>query len=534
MIRFFDADRSSEIGAPLGPVPAVEALCFGLDSNTIWVVEGGFLELWDRSSQRQVSRHALPSGSVVSPVARVDAFSPNRELLVLQDPGGPLFLWDIPRSRQRALLQSSALWTRATFSPDSKLLAVSFRQSDGAVKVWDTETGHEVVTLKRHRSWVAGLDFSPDGRMLATGGYDQTIKLWDTTAWIQLETLRGHLDEIYDLAFSPDGKHLATAGKDGTVRLWSAAPRSQESARFGLTEELSARAFSPTGDTFVTVSGERVRLFALPSFQPLSDGMIPARELRATALSPTGAYLALAGGDGSVEVFNTQTWKLSSRFSMQAGQVATWLAFAPRGNFLAGVDRRTGEVRVWDRGTNAEVSSCKAHDGGMRVLAFSPDGKLLATGGEDRTAKLWDPLSVRQVGLFSGHKAGVTGLAFSRDGRRLATTSVDGTTRLWDISTQVEIAVLRGQLTSPFAVSFSPNGQRIVVGSGDGPLKLYDPVRKQELAALGGLDFPGSSFVAFVDEQTIVADGGTNVWVWKAEPPANIGAGKARTVSAGR
>ena len=102
---------------------------------------------------------------------------------------------------------------------------------DQEVKVWDAQTGQEILSLRGHVGGLRSVAFSPDGRRLASAGLDQTVKLWDAATGQEVLTLRGHIDNVFCVAFSPDGHRLASASVDKTVRIWDATPWSGSRAR---------------------------------------------------------------------------------------------------------------------------------------------------------------------------------------------------------------------------------------------------------------------------------------------------------------
>ena len=91
---------------------------------------------------------------------------------------------------------------------------------DHTVKIWDSRTGEELLTLKGHRGTVFGLSFSPNGKRLASAGHDQSIKVWDADSGQELLTLNGHVGLVHSVAFSPDGKRLASASWDDSAKVW--------------------------------------------------------------------------------------------------------------------------------------------------------------------------------------------------------------------------------------------------------------------------------------------------------------------------
>src|SRR6202008_4063769 len=138
------------------------------------------------------------------------------------------------------------------FSPDGKRLATA--SWDHTAKVWDVESGKELLALRGHSSGVYGVAFRPDGKRLATASSDHTAKVWDARSGKELLTLRGHSDSVGGVAYSPDGKHLATASGDHTAKVWDAKSGKELLTLSGHSDVVYGVAFSPDGQRLATAS----------------------------------------------------------------------------------------------------------------------------------------------------------------------------------------------------------------------------------------------------------------------------------------
>ena len=161
------------------------------------------------------------------------------------------------------------------------------------------------------------------------------------------------------------------------------------------------------------------------------------------------------------------------------------VAFSPDGRRLASVGD-DGTVRVWDPATGAGLAILAGHDGTVAAVAFSPDGRRLASVGDDGTVRVWDPATGAGLAILAGHDGTVAAVAFSPDGRRLASVGDDGTVRVWDPATGAELAILAGHTVGATALAFSPDGRRLASASWDRTVRVWDPATGARLATLAG------------------------------------------------
>ena len=181
------------------------------------------------------------------------------------------------------------------------------------------------------------------------------------------------------------------------------------------------------------------------------------------------------------------------------------VAFSPDGTLLAtGSDDKT--ARLWDAHTGRELRVLQGHRGGVTSVAFSPDGTLLATGSEDETARLWDAHTGRELRVLQGHSGWVTSVAFNPDGTTLATGSDDNTLRLWDAETGQELWGLEKWFLGVMSVAFSPDGTMLATGSRDSAARLWDAHTGRELRVLQGHDRSVTS-VVFSPDGILLATG---------------------------
>jgi eukaryotic-like serine/threonine-protein kinase len=207
------------------------------------------------------------------------------------------------------------------------------------------------------------------------------------------------------------------------------------------------------------------------------------------AFDPNGTRLATAGEDGLARLWDTSTGKFTVQCRGHARKVRS-VAFRPDGQRLV-TTSADGTVRQWDSQTGREaVAPYERHIGDVVTAVYSPDGLWIASAGTDRTIRVWDAANRNDVAVLHGHTGVVTDLAFTADGRRLASTSqsgrqeftCDGTVRIWEVTRNADAFVLRGHTSYIYPVAYSPDGQWIASGGWDNTVRLWDAATGESCA----------------------------------------------------
>ena len=299
--------------------------------------------------------------------------------------------------------------------------------------------------------------------------------------WSMLE----HRYPVRCVAFSADGKTLVTGGGldelfddlAGDVRLWDVATGQERARLTGLRTMVSALALAPDGQTLASASlGGAVGLWDVSTGRERQRIDIPSAITPSLTLSPDGQTLAIGGWhrDACVKLLCLDS---GAERTLAAGSGP--VAFSPDGRQLASGGSFGGwaTLKVWDTATGQELFALRGHQDPAWGVAFAPDGQTVASASGDRTIKLWDLVTGAERATLRGHTDQVDAVAFSPDGKLLASASHDRTVRLWDVATLQEHTVFQGHASRVTSVAFSPDGQWLASGSYDKTVRLWPMVR---------------------------------------------------------
>jgi WD40 repeat protein len=365
---------------------------------------------------------------------------------------------------------------RAAFSPDGRRL-VSVGE-DKQVIVWDFERRERLATFNDHTEWITSVAFSPDGKWFATGSLDRTAIVWDAERLEKAVVLDGLTIAVNAVAFSPDSRLLVTGGHrtdllEMSTIVWRAGDWEKIAEFPRGVRETQTLLFS-RDSRYLTIPGEIPTTWDIASGRAAADRVDVAWGGNNAVLSPDGRLFVSVNSDGSVIFADVTRRRILNRYAAHQDNGRA-VAFSPDGRLVAtGAD----VVILWDAITREKIAPLD-YPSIVWSVVFSPDGRWLVSTHGDGTIQVWDAKERRRVVGFNEHSDSVRAVAWSRDGKHVASAGNDRSVIIWDAESGRKETVLPGHETQVVGASFTTDGSLLVSVDFDGLMIVWDMERRQ-------------------------------------------------------
>ena len=316
---------------------------------------------------------------------------------------------------------------------------------------------------------VTSLSFHPKRALTATGGVDFKIRLWDD---LNQGIWQGHEDEVSRLAWNRDGTILVSGGADSKVKLWRLHSQGVVRTLTGHQGTALAVVWQPGGGRLASTGRDSTVRF----WDPLSGNQMKAipkpdwAGITALAWSPDESLLAIAGPGGELEILDKSG--LSSQELWGHEDEISGLAWSFDGRHLAssGFDQT---IRIWEVSAGSLVHNLTGHDAEVTAVSWNPKVSRIASGGADQKLLIWDPVTGQKVLSLAGHDSIITALSWDPSGQYLA-SGEDRLVKLWDPAGERLLDTLTGHDQAVTSLAWSPDGRKLASSSLDKTVRIWE------------------------------------------------------------
>ncbi|HYY28527.1 MAG TPA: WD40 repeat domain-containing protein [Chthoniobacterales bacterium] len=415
--------------------------------------------LWFALSQRSWPLAASAPGLVQSNISAI-AFSPDGSRIVAGSPSGAVKVWDTVNSR--FLPAPSPVHARrvicCVFSPDG---AHFITGSIGpTTRIWDARSGQPGTALLSHQDSIECAAFSADSRYVATGSRDKTVRIWDAANGQPIGTPLQHDTDVNSISFDPTTSNRLVTTFDKIARIWDRSTNQHQDLKH--PGPVTSAQFTFTGDAVLTTCQDGIaRLWSAETYQILRQSQLQSGSADTASISANSDRVAIAGGK---EILLCKP-DLTELATLNHPSDVACVAFSSDGSLLlsAGDD---GKVRVWSAYSGQEIGEAIDEKNQVLGAAFTPDDHILL-GTSTGILRAWIAPTVAPLASVLWHREGVQTISVSPDDKMVLTGAADSQARLWDIATCTLVGRPMPHHAPVTSTAFAENGDRFLTASAD-------------------------------------------------------------------
>ena len=369
-------------------------------------------------------------------------------------------------------------------SSDGKLKAVVSNITD--ILIYNAQNGKLLSTLRGHSGKVNMVRFSPDNKELASASDDNTVRIWDVYAHKELHTFVGHTNYVKCISYCSDGKRILSGSDDCTVRMWDVYGNNAEAIPFEPSKNVLWPCFSSDGKYVAAAAfkSDTISVWRTEDGKKIHSLIAPSN-VKKLAFHPTDNRLLATSADSTLYLLRTDTGTSTRSPLIGHHKFISSIAFSQDGRYLAS-GALDSTVVIWDAINYRQIKTLSGIHSKINDVTFNPIGNSVAIACEDGVIKMWNIQDGNYIHSFSAHHGGITKVTFSPSGNLLASTSTDNTTIVWDINTEKPIRTLEGHRGAMLAVSFYSDETLVTASSTDALIKVWDVATGTMLCNLAG------------------------------------------------
>ena len=495
--------------------------------------EGQPFQLWDTRTWQLMKSFSVPP-EIGTPPPGPAIYTPDGRPLCLIKRGKLFELWDLAARRSVVQFdpQSDDPLAAQPFNPVGHLLSSDGTRyylptGDFRIRVWDFKRGGKPIqVLTGHEYHVETPELSHDGKLLASGSNDRTLRLWDTETGKLLVTVKNE-SQTFAPVFSSDDKYLAAVSMRALItKVWDV----QNLLSFNPTiDNIQTFGLLPNGKMLTFNESDGLQLRDLQSGRNLlrytNVSFKTCRSYDCARASDDGSLIAVAnsfqsGNLGSIVLWESLTGKVLAELAGHSSPVSA-IAISADGKLVASSGDADGSIKLWSTETRQELTTLRGSLG-ILSLDFSPDKRRIVSSGRDNSIRVWDVESGKELFNLGNRSSWTLKVRFSPDGKMFASTDMGFTIKLWDSETGKLVQTLKGHANTIYSLAFSPDGKRLATGSDDKTIRIWDLKSGVELTALCGHTSEVWHVFFTSDGKTLISSGEDGTRIWRASTEEEV------------